>query len=172
MSAYRLLHPRPALVVVAKNGKVNAMTLAWHMPVEESKVAIAVDRENYTYELIEKSKEFTLNVLPVEMIDIVWKAGTMSGRYVDKIEKIGIELEDGVKIGTPHVKGCLGYLECKVLDEIKLEEHSIFIAEISHSWADERYFKDLWLEGAKIPMHVGKDVFATPSNYIKVRRRR
>ena len=165
--AYRLLHPRPALVVVAKNGKTNAMALVWHMPVEESKVAIAVDRENYTYELIAKSKEFTLNVLSIDKLDLIWKVGTLSGREIDKIDEFGIELENGTKIETPHIKGCLGYLECKVLDEIKLEEHSIFIAEIVHAWADKRYFKDVWLENAKIAMHVGKKFFTTPSKYFK-----
>ena len=164
--AYRLLHPRPALILVAKNEKVNAMTLAWHMPVEERKVAIAVDRENYTYELIAKSNEFTLNIPSIEMLDVVWKAGTISGRDTDKMKELGVELEDGVKIKTPHLKGCLGYLECKVVNEIKLEEHSIFIAEVVHAWADERYFKDVWLENAKIPMHVGKKFFTTPSKYV------
>ncbi len=167
MNVYRLLHPRPALVVVARDGKVNAMALAWHMPVEENKVAIAVDRENYTYELIERSKEFTLNVLSIDQVDLIWKVGTLSGREVDKIKELGIELEDGVKVETPHIKGCLGYLECRVLEEIRLEEHSVFVAEVVYAWADRRYFKDVWLEKAKIAMHVGKKYFTYPSRYVK-----
>lgn len=166
--AYRLLHPRPALVVVAGNGKVNAMALAWHMPVEENKVAIAVDRENYTYELIKDSKEFTLNVLSIEKADLIWKVGTTSGREVDKVKEFGIELEKGVKVKTPHIKDCLGYLECKVFDEVKLDEHSVFFAEIVHAWADKRYFKDVWLEKAKIAMHVGKKFFTTTSEYVEL----
>jgi flavin reductase (DIM6/NTAB) family NADH-FMN oxidoreductase RutF len=165
-NAYRLLHPSVVFLLMTKaKGKVNVMALAWHMPVEEDKVAIAVDRENYSYELLAESKEFTLNVLPIDKIDIIWKAGTLSGRKVDKIKKLGIELEDGVKIDTPHIKGAMAFLECKVLDEIKLDEHSLFIAKIEYAWADERYFKETWLEGCGVPMHVGKKFFTTISKY-------
>ncbi len=163
---YRLLHPSIAFLLVTKSqNRVNVMTLAWHMPVEEDKIAIAVNRENYSYELIVESKEFTLNVLPIEKLDVIWKAGTISGRKVDKIKKLGIELENGVKIATPHVKGSLAFIECKVLNEIKLDEHSLFISKIVHSWADKKYFDETWAEGCRIPMHVGKRFFTTPSKY-------
>lgn len=165
--AYRLLHPRPALVVVAGHEKVNAMALAWHMPVEENKVAIAVDRENYTYELIERFKEFTLNVLSIDDAELIWKVGTTSGREMDKINEFRIELENGVKIKTPHMKNCLGYLECKVFEEVKLEEHSVFFAEIVYAKA-KKLFKEVWLENARVAMHVGKRFFTTNSNYIKI----
>ena len=36
------------------------MTLAWSMLVEYDTIAIAISRENYSYELLSKSKEFTL----------------------------------------------------------------------------------------------------------------
>lgn len=165
---YRLLHPRPALVVIAEHERVNAMALAWHMPVEENKVAIAVDRENYTYELIEKSKEFTLNVLSIDEAKLIWNVGTTSGRDVDKIKKFGIKLEKGVKIKTPHIKNCLGYLECKVFEEVKLDEHSVFFGEIVYAKADKKFFRDVWLEDSRIAMHVGKRFFTTNSKYIKL----
>ena len=99
--AYRILHPKVAFLLVTRYGnKTNVMTLAWHMPVEEDKIAIAIDRENYSYELLAKSKEFSLNVLPIQKLDIIWKAGTTSGKDVDKIKELGIELEDGIKIIT------------------------------------------------------------------------
>ena len=83
--AYRILHPSVAFLLVTKHGeRVNVMTLAWHMPVEEDLIAIAIDRENYSYELLSKSKEFTLNVLPIEKLDVIWKAGTVSGRKIEE----------------------------------------------------------------------------------------
>jgi len=167
MDVYRLLHPKIAFLLVTRyNDKTNVMTLAWHMPVEENKIAIAIDRENYSYELLAKSKEFTLNVLPLDKVDIIWKAGTISGRKIDKIKKLGIELEDGVKIGTPHIKDAVAFIECKVLNEIKLDEHSVMISDIEYAWADEKWFKGTWVEGCKVPMHIGKKYFTTFGEFI------
>ncbi len=166
--AYRILHPKVTFLLVTKyNDKTNAMALAWHMPIEEDAVAIAVDRENYSYELLSKSKEFTLNVLSVKDLDVIWKAGTTSGRKIDKINRLGLELERGVKIDVPHVRGCIAFLECKVAEEVKWKEHSVFLAEIVYAWADEKHFKDTWLENSEVPMHVGKNLFTTPSKFYK-----
>ncbi len=169
--AYRLLHPRPTVLLISKYGKkTNAMALAWSTPVEEDVVAVAIYRGNYSYELVKKSGEFTLNIIPIENLDILWKAGTMSGRKIDKIKELGIELEQGVKIKTPHVKNCLGFLECKVEKEIEEEEHSLFIAEVVYAWAAPEWFKETWKEGIKIPLHVGKNIFAIPSQYMRTKR--
>ena len=168
--AYRILHPKVTFLLVTKyNDKVNVMALAWHMPIEEDSIAIAVDRENYSYELLSKSREFTLNVLNIKNLDVIWKAGTLSGRKIDKIKKLGLELEQGVKIDTPHIKDCMAFLECKVAEEVKWKEHSIFLSEIVYTWADNRYFKDIWLENSGIPMHVGKNIFTTNTKHYTVR---
>ncbi len=89
----------------------------------------------------------------------------MSGREVDKIAELGIELDDGMKIGTPHVKNAMAFLECKIEDELKLKEHSLIVAKIVHAWADKRFFRETWLEGCGVPMHVGKRFFTTNSKY-------
>lgn len=164
--AYRILHPKVAFLLVTKHGdRTNVMTLAWHMPVEYDTIAIAIDRENYSYELLSKSKEFTLNVLPMDKLEIIWKAGTMSGREVDKIAELGLELEEGTRIGTPHIKNAMAFLECKIEDELKLKDHSLIVAKIVYAWADKRFFRETWLEGCGVPMHVGKRFFTTNSKY-------
>ncbi len=169
MRPYRILHPKIAFVLITKYGdKVNAMALAWHTPVEEEKIAIAVDRENYSYDLLSKSKEFTLNV--TEDVELIWKVGTTSGSRVDKIKRFGIELEDGIKIKTPHLKTAIAYLECVVREEVKLEEHSLIIADVVHAWADEGRFSDIWRDEKSIPpMHVGKNVFLVKGKYFKIK---
>ncbi len=166
--AYRILHPSLAFLLVTKyEEKTNVMTLAWHMPVEDDTIAIAIDRDNYSYSLLKKSNEFTLNVLSIKDLDLIWKAGTMTGRKVDKIKKLKIELDEGVKIKTPHIRKCMAFLECTLIDEIKFREHSLVVSRIEYAWADERYFKEVWLENCGIPMHVGKNLFVTNSRYYK-----
>ncbi len=167
--AYRLLHPKVAFLLVTKHEKrTNVMTLAWHTPVEYDVLAIAIDRENYSYELLSKSREFTLNVLPIDRLDVIWKAGTMSGRDVDKVSELNIKLERGVKIETPHIEDAIAFLECAVRDELKLKEHSLIVAKIVYAWADGRYFEETWKEGCGVPMHVGKRFFTTNLKHYEV----
>lgn len=166
---YRVLHPRPVLILIAGIEKPNPMALAWHTPVSDSGlVAVAVDKENYTYELIRKCGEFTLNVVDIEKLRVVWVCGTKSGREVDKVRLAGLELEDGVKIRTKHLKDSLAFLECKVEREVDCEDHSLFIARVVYWRA--RNFDRVWREGTRIAMHVGSVFFCWPSRYVRAPR--
>jgi flavin reductase (DIM6/NTAB) family NADH-FMN oxidoreductase RutF len=164
---YRLLHPRPVVLIVAKADKGNAMALAWGTPIEEDVVGIAMYRENFTYKLIKQTKEFTINIPTKKLAKEVWLAGTRSGKKVDKEKLLGLTFEKGVKINTPHIKECIGFLECRVMKEIELEEHSFFIAEVVAAFANEQFDK-IWKEETEILMHVGKNLFCTPSKYFTI----
>mgnify|MGYP003882380833 CR=1 FL=1 len=83
------------------------------------------------------------------------------GENKEKIKKFGVELEAGVKIATPHLKNCLGFLECKVEKSIKAGEHQLFIAHVVYAAADSRYFDKTWKTSAKLLFHVGSRYFAT-----------
>ena len=161
---YRLLHPRVAVVIVAGVERPNLMTLAWHTPVsDEGIVAVAIDKENYTYELIKKCREFTMNVLSIDQIKVIWTCGTVSGRETDKVKLTGIVLEDGVKIKTKHIKDSLGFLECIVEKEIDCGDHALFLARVVYWKARE--FRKVWRESARVAMHVGSVFFCYPSKY-------
>ena len=70
---YYLLHPRPAYIIGSGtlDGKANLMAASWVSPVSEEpeRVAIALDRESYTYELVKRTGEFTINVLPANFVE-------------------------------------------------------------------------------------------------------
>ncbi|MCG8572588.1 MAG: flavin reductase, partial [Spirochaetes bacterium] len=83
--------PKGAFLNVKGEEKVNPMTIAWatigflwHKPV----LMVVVRYSRYTYDLLEKSKEFTVSV-PLD--DSLKKAllicGTKSGREIDKIKE-------------------------------------------------------------------------------------
>ena len=64
-----ILHPRPVAIVASRfKNKLSAMAASWVMPVsrEPPIVAAAIAKTRFTYELIVKSKEFSLNILPKE----------------------------------------------------------------------------------------------------------
>ncbi len=166
---YRLLHPKIACLLVVDT---NIMTLAWAMPVDdEAKVlAISMWKGNYSYELIERRKEFVLCIPTAEMLREVWFCGTRSGREVNKVEELSIQMENGVKIKTPHIKGCAAFLECRVMDSAlhkQFGEHVVYFAEVLYAWADDKLFDRTWKENANILLHVGSRFFTTPSRFLR-----
>ena len=100
-------------------GKVNAMTIGWGtLGIQWGKpIFIAFVRESrFTKELVDKNPEFTVSI-PVGEVDknILKVCGTLSGRDVDKIQQLGLHLEDGETVSVPGIRELPLTLECKVI---------------------------------------------------------
>ena len=106
------------------NGQIiNAVTQVTNDPV---RLAITVNKENLTHELISKSKVFAISVLgrstPKSFLQLF---GFMSGRDVEKLANV--EHETGVT-GCPVVmENALSFIEAAVFKEIDLGTHTLFI---------------------------------------------
>ena len=111
--------PKGVLLTTACDGKVNTMTIGWgHIGVEWSKpIFVAYVRESrYTHEMLEKSGEFTVNI-PLDGCDskILSICGTKSGRDMDKIAQLGLDLEESENVAVPGIRQLPLTLECKVI---------------------------------------------------------
>jgi len=155
---YLLLHPRPAYIIGSGlvGEKVNFMAASWVTPVSEEppRVAVAVDVESYTHELIEKYGEYTVNVLPVDKLNLVYRVGSTSGREVDKSQ--WFKYRRGEKVGAPVILDSLAYLECKVVDTHEAEDVTLFIADVLLAKANMEYFSSQrgWdFKKVNIPLH-------------------
>lgn len=107
------------LMTVAAEGKVNSMTIGWGtLGIEWKKpIFIAYVRESrYTKELLDKNLEFTVNI-PYGEYDksILSICGTKSGRDMDKIKELGLDLEEGETVSVPGIRQLPLTLECKVI---------------------------------------------------------
>jgi len=147
--AYRLLNHGPTILISARHsGKQNIMAAAWNMPLdfEPPKITVVLDKSTYTRELIEASGKFAINVPCVAQIDIVRKVGTSSGRDLvdtDKFAQYGLETFPAKKIDAPLLKGCVAWMECKLIPELHNQNtYDLFIAEVVAAYADERVFSD------------------------------
>jgi len=167
---YKILHPRPVyLIVSGSREEVNLMSASWVMPVSEEPwtIGLALDRETYTYELIKKYKEFTVNVVDDSMVDQVWIAGTKSGYDVDKIKLLNIRLNNSRKIAVPWIDGVLAYIGCKVDNTYDVGEVSLIIGKVVEAYADNRFYNIRYgwdLKSAKILMHNSGRVFTFNSD--------
>lgn len=145
-NAYRLINHGPVTLVTSTHQeKRNVMAAAWAMPLDfdPPKVAVVIDANTFTRGLIEASGEFALNIPCRAIAAQVLKAGSASGKEVDKFADSGLGNFPAQVIGAPLVEGCVAWLECRVLPRPDNQlRHDLFIAEVVAAQAEERVFKD------------------------------
>ena len=154
---YLVLHPRPAyLIGSGRVGEaVNFMAASWVMPVSEEppRVAIAIGVDSYTHELIERYRQFSVNVYPMEKIDIVYACGSLSGRKVDKVSKLGLKVIKGRQVAAPVLSDALAVLECEVWKMLESGDTSLVVGDVKAAYADEKAFESGRGWKVSIPLH-------------------
>lgn len=150
--AYRLLNHGPTVLVSSQHGeKRNVMAAAWNMPLDfdPPKIAIVIDKNTYTRELIEASGSFAINVPCRAQAEMVVKVGSSSGRELlgkspdNKFADFDIATFSANKISAPLVEGCVAWLECKIISEPHIQNtYDLFLAEVVAAQADGRVFTD------------------------------
>lgn len=126
------------LLTTKCGGKVNTMTIGWGtLGIEWAKpiFTVFVRESRYTKEYLDKTGEFTINV-PYGEFDknILAVCGTKSGRDMDKIQELGLTLEDGQTVDVPAIKELPLTLECKVIYKQDQDPAAI------EKSCDERYY--------------------------------
>lgn len=142
-----LIAPTVVNLVTSRDGnKTNVATIGNCIVLSKEPVLIGipVSPERYTHSLIEKNKEFVINIPNQSMEHIVRYCGSVSGRAVDKVENLELTLIKGKSVGTCGIDGCLGRIECKVVDSICPGSHTLFIAEVKSAWVDKESFSKTW----------------------------
>lgn len=143
-----LNHGPTTLITSAHNGKRNIMAAAWvcALDFDPPKITVVIDQKTFTRELMEAEGTFAINLPCVKQIELVKKVGAVSGRdflETDKFSEFGIETFAAQKIAAPLVKGCVAWLECKIIPEPHNQNtYDLFIAEVVAAQADARVFKD------------------------------
>lgn len=117
------------VIGVANGAVTNLMTAAWVMQISSKPVSIivAVGKTHFTAELLNRQKNFVLNVLTSSQANIAKKCGTVSGRETDKTKDINLSLSPNIK--QPIVENCSGWLECNIINTIEYTDHILYIAE-------------------------------------------
>jgi flavin reductase (DIM6/NTAB) family NADH-FMN oxidoreductase RutF len=165
-SACRLLHPMHTVLVscVGKRGKPDIITLAWAMPTSISPplVAVSIAPKRHSHGLIEKSKEFVVNVPTMNILDATIFCGRRSGKEYDKFKETGLTAQPARKVKAPIIKECVAHLECTLHSQFTTGDHTVFVGEIVEAYADKRAYVDGYdLKKAKMVFHLGGSEFAT-----------
>jgi len=172
---YKPLHPRPVYLVVSGRlgERLNVMSASWVMPVSEEplRIAIAVERETYTFELIEEYRELTINVVDDKLLNKVWHAGTTSGRSVDKIKEIGFELEKPLRTRVPGLREALAIIECRVWSHLDSGEVRLYVVDVLSIRVKPEYYNERYgwdIRKARVLMHLTGKAFTIPGRLLIV----
>ena len=123
------VHVRGVMVITTKMGqKLNGMSAAWVSRAAEQPflVMASIYKENYSHDLIRKSRIFAVNYLKEGQQGLAIHFGKQSGRDVDKFMKVPYFTE---KTGAPILRDCLAFLDCRVVRKMDSGDHTIFLGE-------------------------------------------
>lgn len=134
---YQLLEPGPVIMVsTAYKGKENCMTLSWKTMIDFTPpiLALVMSDQNFSFQLLKKSKECVLNIPAVELLDTVVGVGNTTGAKVDKFQKFRLTKVPARTVQVPMIGECFANLECKVIDSSMARKYDMFILEVVAAW--------------------------------------
>lgn len=128
-----LLAPVPPTLVTCGSGEdINVLTVAWTgiLNTKPPRTYIAVRPERHSFEMIRQQGAFVINLPTASMVRAVDKCGVVSGKQVNKFETCGLTPQPATKVTAPLIAQCPLSLECVVYQEIPMETHVVFVADI------------------------------------------
>ncbi len=122
-------------VLTAKDSSDNGciVNTVQQVTQEPLKIAVAVNKANYTHDMIVKTGEFNVSVLDQNVpFEVFERFGFHSGRDTDKFagcDYVG-ETENGIKYMTQYANAVISG---KVIEKVDCGTHTLFIAEITEA---------------------------------------
>jgi len=114
-----------------KGDKLNGQVAntVFQVTSEPPTIAVIINKNNLTHQFITESKVFSASVLSRETpLSFIGHFGFKSGRDIDKLE--GINYKIGETQAPVIIDNAIAYLEVKVIQEIDVGTHTIFIGEL------------------------------------------
>ena len=102
--------------------------------LEPPLVLVCIRNESTATELLSKARKFCINILSEDQRTIAEKFSLTgeAGRFLDLDFYLG-------KAGSPVIRGCLGFIDCKITRELREGDHTIFLGEaVDVSGTDKR----------------------------------
>jgi flavin reductase (DIM6/NTAB) family NADH-FMN oxidoreductase RutF len=105
------------------------MTAAWvsRVSFEPPLITVAVGKPRFTHDMIIKSGVFAVNVLGPENVATGKHFGMKTGWKTDKFA--GIEY-DTAATGSPILKDCVAWMDCRVKSYHDAGDHTLVIGEV------------------------------------------
>ena len=123
--------------IITSNGPFgpNVMACEWthHISYSPGLIAVCIGPGKATYANIQATKQFGVNIASTEQTVMSSISGGNSGKEIDKIkvlEELGFKFYQAKKIKTLMIQDAVLNLECKLIREILLGDHTMFVGEV------------------------------------------
>lgn len=143
----QLIYPLPAVLVATFNEdhSPNAMTAAWCSTCcnEPPSVGVAIHKKRLTYENIQRSGAFSINIPAASQATEVDFIGIVSGkRQHNKLEVARLSTSSATHVDAPLIDSCPICIECKLTKSLPIGSHTWFVGEVMETHVDERAVGD------------------------------
>ena len=152
IGATTFLGPIPAVLIgcadgdgwLKGEGAPNLLTVAWTgiCCTQPPMLGISVRPERYSYGLIDRTGEFTVNLVGEPLCRAMDVCGVKSGRDGDKFAALGLHAIPAPTLTcAPALADAPAFLCCKVRQKIPLGSHDLFLAEITDVRIGQAYLR-------------------------------
>jgi flavin reductase (DIM6/NTAB) family NADH-FMN oxidoreductase RutF len=146
LGAKTILYPTPIMLVGTydASGRPNIMTAAWGGICCSSPpcVAVSLRKATYTYGNIAQQGGFTLSIPSDQYAVQADYCGMVSGKKADKFAETGLTPVRSALVNAPYIEELPLVLECKLVHQIELGLHTLFVGEILDVKANEDVLDD------------------------------
>jgi len=100
-------------------------------------VGIAIAKARYSHGNISRTREYVINLPTADMVEVVDRCGTTSGRDIDKFAEFGLTRLPATKVAPPLIAECPVNIECRVTGIQEIGDHDLFVGEVVAQHVDE-----------------------------------
>jgi flavin reductase (DIM6/NTAB) family NADH-FMN oxidoreductase RutF len=143
--SFYFYYPRLVCVVgVRDEGRdtTNFAPVTWATPLSSDPplYGVCLSPKTHTHHLVLKTGEFTVNFLPVAQAPLAAALGRLSGREVDKVRALALEVEAGEAGTTPTLGAAYTAAECLLVERHQVGDQTLFVGEVQRIHAASEAF--------------------------------
>ncbi len=112
------------------DGQSNVAPKSWlsMMAFEPALLALGCNLAHWTAQNVIDRHEFVVNIPGAELVEIVWKAHTLS--HPRPVERIGLTPLPAQKVKPPRIAECKAHLECTLVQSLAFGSEVILLGQI------------------------------------------
>ncbi|GHT37136.1 flavin reductase [Bacteroidia bacterium] len=141
-----MVYPLPAVMIScgSEPSEYNIITASWvgTLCTNPPMCYASIRPERHSHAIIEKNREFVINLTTVKLAYATDWCGVKSGKDFNKFEEMKLTPGEASSVHAPTIKESPLSIECRVREIVPLGSHNMFIADVVNVQADDAYLDE------------------------------